>query len=109
MFTIESFIEGHGGTMRPHRRRLALLLPSLLVVAACARGAPLGLSGGDRWTSPLCETPPGRRLAAEVFLGDKGPYLFFLSPDSDASSISSKLVEELVLYVRPFEVRAVDT
>ncbi len=72
-------------------------------------GRPPGFSAGDRWTIPLQPTPPGSPLVAEVYLLGRGPYRFFLSPDSDASSISLAVAKELGLYLEKVDLRVLDS
>src|SRR5206468_4824264 len=59
--------------------RSSLLVAAVACLQACAHGAPIGFSAGDRWTLPLKQTPQGYPFVVDVTLRDRGPYLFFLS------------------------------
>jgi hypothetical protein len=90
------------GSRRGRHPPLAVALAAALGLAGCTSGPPPGFAGGtgDRWAFPLVGALEDDLLIAPVTIDGRGPFLFGIDPDANASLIDERLVKELKLVTR---------
>ncbi|HEY4241364.1 MAG TPA: hypothetical protein VGM88_16195 [Kofleriaceae bacterium] len=66
----------------------------LLLLAACAVGAPPGFSHGNAWTFPLVGPLEHGLLLTPVYIRGHGPYLFAIDPDAMTTIVDDLVVKD---------------
>ncbi len=90
------------GSRRGRHSPLAVALAAALGLVGCTSGPPPGFAGGtgDRWAFPLVGALEDDLLITPVTIDGRGPFLFGIDPDANASLIDEQLVKELKLLTR---------
>jgi hypothetical protein len=78
---------------------------AVAIASSCTHGTPSGFTGGsgDSWSLPLVGALDDGVLITTVSIGNRGPYLFAIDPDSAISNIDAELVKahKLEMYKGP--------